>query len=424
MTVIDNNDTNHFYFNACIAMIWCMAAYSLIIQQKYLVIPNFMLIIGGLTIFTYVLANSGKIALRKMITQENELMVYYLVYMLIFGYVFSPSKNNHLSQWVTCLEYLSLQIIISSIIKESGTNVFNTLLLVISIILAGIFIKQPVNFLNSGRYSISNEYNPNGLGMAFTAGIWASLYLQQKKGLPLFFIGVLIALFGYCIFMTGSRKALIAAGMIIIPWIPFSFIPSLKKRGLLSGIAALLCLLILGVVIAPRFMKVYTDSTIAARMDNLLFEAQEGNRSNMYRQGFELLKRNPLFGLGFQGFAYYYGSYSHSTIVEVPASGGILGAILYFSAYVVSTKKMFTIYAKTKNMPEFSNEHNRIKMILLLWAAMLFYTVCIIHPYQFDSAILFGIIFGETAYIEKKLVTGQEAADKKIQRRSKYIRYE
>lgn len=423
MTVIGNNDTNRFYRNACIVMIWCMAVYSLIIQQKYFAIPNVMLIFGGLIAVTYALANSGRITLRKMITKENELMVYFMAYMLIIGCLFSPRRSDHLSQWLTCLEYLFLQIIISSIIKESGTNVFNTLLLVIAVVLAGIFIREPVNFLNTGRYSISNEYDPNGLGMAFAAGIWSSLNQYEKKKLPLIFTGLLIALFGYCILMTGSRKSLVAASLVIVLWVPFSFIPSLKGRGLLSGIISLLCLLILGIVIAREFISLYTDSTIAARMDNLLAETQEGNRSNMYRQGFELLKTNPLFGVGFQGFKYYFGSYSHSTIVEVPVSGGIIGAILYFSAYVASTKKMLTIYVKTNHMPELINEHIRVKMILLLWVALLFYSVCIIHPYQFDSAVMFAIIFGETAYLENRLISGQKVSEKKTGR-SKYIRYE
>ncbi len=423
MTVIGNNDTNRFYRNTCIVMIWCMAVYSLIIQQKYFAIPNVMLIFGGLIALTYALANSGRITLRKMVTKENELMVYFLVYMLIIGCLFSPRRSDHLSQWLTCLEYLFLQIIISSIIKESGTNIFNTLLLVIAIVLAGIFIREPVNYLNSGRYSISNEYDPNGLGMAFAAGIWSSLNQYEKKKLPLIIIGILIALFGYCIFMTGSRKSLIAASLVIALWVPFSFIPSLKGRGILTGIISLLCLFILGIVIAREFVSLYTDSTIAARMDNLLAEAQKGNRSNMYRQGFELMKTNPLFGVGFQGFSYYFGSYSHSTIVEVPVSGGIIGAILYFSAYVVSTKKMLTIYVKTNHMPELINEHIRVKMILLLWVTLLFYTVCIIHPYQFDSAVMFAIIFGETAYLENRVISGQKVPEKKTGR-SKYIRYE
>ncbi len=380
-----------------------MAIYSSIIQQKFFVVPNGMLILGGAIILTFALANRGTIVLRDVITQENELLFYYFSYMLIIGVLFSPNKNGHLSQWITCLEYFFLQIVIASIIKESGTNVFHILLLAIAVVLAVVFIREPVNYENSGRLSISKEYNPNALGMAFAAGIWGVLYQWQKKKLPFILIVIFIALFGYCIMMTGSRKSLIAAGLIIVLWSLICFIPGLKGRGFIHGMTTLFSLFVLVIVISRGFISLYTDSTIAARMDTLIFETQEGNRSNMYRQGFELLKMNPLFGLGFQGFAYYFGSYSHATLVEVPVSGGIIGAILYFSAYVLSIKRVLLIYMKSKYIPELINEHIRAKMIFILWVPMLFYLICIIHPYQLNSAIMFGIIFGETAYIDNRL---------------------
>ena len=61
-------------------------------------------------------------------------------------------------------------------------------------------------------------------------------------------------------------------------------------------------------------------------------------------------------------------------------------------------------------------------MILVLWLVMAFYTICIIHPYQFDSGIYFGIIFGETAYLERKIAKNDKPTEIK-QNRSKYIRY-
>ena len=122
-------------------------------------------------------------------------------------------------------------------------------------------------------------------------------------------------------------------------------------------------------------------------------------------EGLELLKESPLFGLGFQSFSYHYVSYSHATLIEIPVSGGIIGALLYFSIYYVSLKKTISLFRQTKGIPELVDEHMRVKMDLILWAAMLFYSTCIIHPYQFDSFILFGMIFGDTAYIEGKLIS-------------------
>ena len=403
MTVINNNETDIFFRNVCIVMIWCIAVYSSIIQNIYFKIQNGMLIFGSVILVSYILANRGMVDFSEFLTDENRYMLYFMVYILLVGFIFSPYKNNHISQWIRCMEYLFIQIVIASTIKRSGTNTIHSLLLVESMVLAIAFLRSPVDYLNSGRYSISNDVNPNGLGMGFAAGIWAVLYRQQKSKLPIVLIVAIIALFGYCILLTGSRKSLIAAGLTIVLWFFFCFLPSLKGRGFILGMATFLVFLFLTIIIGREFLSLYADSKIAARMENLLYEVSEGGRSNMYREGYELLKTNPLFGIGFQGFAYYFGGYSHATLVEVPVSGGIIGAIIYFSMYYISFKRQVQVYRKTKGVQEMSSEHKRIKMVLILFVMVVFYTTCIIHPYQFDSYILFGIIFGETAYLESRL---------------------
>ncbi len=421
MTTIKRNKYNTFYRNACIAMIFCAIFYSSIIQHYYS-IRNGMLLLGGSALIFYALANRGTIVLREIITEENEIMLYYLAYMLLIGILFSPNRNSHISQWITCIEYLVFQILITSMIKEFGANAFHVCLLFVAFILDALFLINPVDY--RGRLSISLSMNPNGLGMELSAGIWAALYLQQKRKLPLILIGVIVALLGYGILLTGSRKSLIAAGAMIILWMVFCFLPSLKGKGPLIGLVSLLFFSMLVFFIGKEFTQLYSETGMSERIEDLAYETSEGNRSQMYRAGFELLKTNPLFGIGFQGFAYYFGSYSHATLVEIPVSGGIIGAILYFSAYVVSIRKLFFLYRKTKQIPGLIDENIRVKMVLILWAAMLFYTVCIIHPYQFDSAIMFGIIFGETAYIESRLNVKQEVQEgTKIQRiGSKYIK--
>lgn len=423
MTVIKKNDTNQFYRKACIVMIWCIAVYSSIIQNKFIQIPHIMFMLGGVILVFYILANNKMFDFYESVTAENRYMLYFMAYMLIAGLLFSPDTNSHFIQWFTCAEYLFLQIVISSIIKESGTDTFSTLLFAEAATLCIIFIRDPIDYLGSGRYSISNEVNPNGLGMLFTAGIWAVLYRQQKSKLPFILTGGFVVLFSYCILLTGSRKALIGAGIVFVLWLFFGFLPSLKKRGFVFGTLTFIIMIIFIVIVRQEFWELY-ESMIGNRMDKLLYEATEGTRNSLYRVGYEILQRNPLFGTGFQGFKYYYGRYySHATLIEVPVSGGIIGAILYFVAYCISIKKIVYLYKITKKDQQLYREHTRVKMISIVLALMIFYTTCIIHPYEFDSCILFGIIFGETAYIEKALDLKQDIpGTKKI--RSKYIRYE
>ncbi len=404
MKSINEDSNKQLYSKACIAMIWLIVFYSSIIQYVYMEIPNAMLIIGAAILLLYCLANSGKpFDFQKELTEESIYMLLFMIYMFIIGILVAIDRKSHISQAMTSLQFLFILIMISSLIKGSGTETFHLLLLVKALVLAAIFLSNPVP-VPGGRYSISADMNPNGLGMTFATGIWAVLYRQQKKRLPLILVGVLIALFGYCIFKTGSRKSLIASGLTIALWLFFCFLPSIREKGGIISFLSFLVMIVLILVISREFILLYSDSTISNRMDRLLYETTEGNRSQMYRAGLEMIKDNPVFGIGFQGFKSLYGLYSHSTIIEIPVSSGIIGTILFFYTYFVSLRKTFWIYRKTKKTEEYIQEHIRIRMIIPLWAAMLFYSTCIIHLYMFDSFVIFGIIFGETAYIESKLL--------------------
>lgn len=422
MNIIRNNKEINIFHNIAIVMIWAIAFYSAIIQQKYFQIPYGMLIFGIAILLFYLLAQKdNRFDINDAITKESKVMLLFLGYMLLIGFIVSPDRDSHLSQWFTCLEYLFLQIVIASLVSDSGTESLKTLLLVKALVLAIIFIQAPVDY--QGRLSISTTMNPNGLGMEFVTGVWATLYIQQKRRkFPLVIVAILIALFGYCIMLTGSRKALIAMGIIITLWVIFCFLPSLIEKGGYKGIISFAVLVILTFLVGHFFLSNYSNTVIAGRMEELLFETREGERSNMYRAGYEMLRMHPLFGIGFQGFFYNYGSYSHATIVEIPVSGGIIGTLLYFGFYYLSIKKVIFLYKITKGNQMLTYEHRRIKMVILLWTVMLFYTICIIHPYQFESYFLFGIILGDTAYIER-IITQKTVIKGPKTIRSKYLKY-
>ena len=387
----------------CIVMVWLTVLYSAIIQHKFFQIPYGMIILGVSVLLSFMLAHIDQpFDIDALLSEEGLLLLAYMAYMLLIGCLFSPSIGNHISQWITCLEYMFLLIVISSVIKETGTGTFHILLLIEGIVLALVFVLNPVNY-GGNRYSISQTMNPNGLGMAFTAGIWEILYQHAKKKTNLIFCALIILLFGYCIILTGSRKAFLSMGVIILLWVLFCYIPSIRENRGNRSIFAIIALIVIGSIFIRVFMNLYSGSEIAIRMNNLLYEATEGNRSNMYRDGFKLFKLNPLFGSGFQSFFYEYGSYSHATLVEIPVSSGIIGSIIYFAVYFVSIRRTVRLYKFTKGIPEYALNNAKIKMILVLWGVMLFYTTCIIHQYQFNSFIIFGIIFGETAYIEQHL---------------------
>ena len=425
MSTIKQQDRTGFFssndWTFCIIAVWITVFYSAIIQYKYIEISNGMLILGVLVLATFLFSSIWKsYTLEQIFTNECMWMSGFMIYMLFVGLITSPAPGKHISQWVTSAEYMFLMIVIIAVIKDSGTDSFMLLLLIISIVTAVIFIKDPIQIV-AGRYSISPKVNLNGLGMTFTMGIWVALYYQQKKKLFTPFSLAIGAVMIYCIFKTGSRKSLIAAGVIILLWYFFGYLPEIiKKKSKLNYIILALSVILL-ISLAIVFWKLYTQSDIAARMGGLDDEVADGKRSTMYKRGWGLLLSNPLFGLGFQGYSYYYGKYSHATLVEVPVSGGILGSILYYIIYYISIKKCIVLYGYCRKKEDLFVQTAEIKMMIIMWVVMLFYCTCIIHPYQFDSYIVFGLVFGKTAHIEK-IISERNCIPENTQTAKKYIK--
>ncbi len=411
-----------FFRKVCIAIVWITVLYSQIIQYKFFMVSNGMLILGILILITYILANAGEpFSVNRMIPKESIWMLAFMIYMLPLGWITAPNTNDHITQWIMIVEYLFVMIIISSLIMYSDTKSFHLLLLLTALGIIVLLLSSPVPYNGTERYSISAEANPNGLGMAFTAGIWSTVFFKQKKKIPLLIMAGIVILLCYGIIKTGSRKALIAAGIILSLWVVTCYIPQLvKSQSPWKPIVLSASILVL-IVAVIAFINYYSGSDIAARMDGL---ESETKRASMYSSGWKLFQQSPLFGMGFQSFKYHFGIYSHATIVEVPVSAGIVGSIIYFAEYYISLKRCIFLYkySKTNSMLEVNEE---VKLLLILWVAMLFYCTCIIHPYQFDSFIMFGIIFGETAAIEKKLLQQADSFSNKDQiwkRQYKYIR--
>ena len=386
-------------------LIWMAVLYSQIIQHKFMMIGNAMLILGVLILSVFLLPHIRvKMNVRKILIKENEWVLVFMVYQLVAGLFMSPDVSAHFSQWFTSIEYLLVMMVISSLIIYTGSESFHWMLLVTAVILAVLFLMNPVSYHGAlDRYSISNSVNPNGLGMALTSGMWGALYFEQKKKIPFLVVLGLIALFLCGIFRTGSRKALIAAAMILVLWYFFSYIPGILHNNNQWKIFIFFFSVLIIVVSISMLLQMYVGSDMEVRMLKLRSEAVSGKRQSYYQYGWILFQRSPILGLGLQGFKHYIGIYSHATVVEVPVSGGIIGTILYFVSYYLSIKRCLWIYGCCRRHKSLSTELKEIRMILCMWVTMLFYCVCIIHPYQFESFIMFGIIFGQSAYIENKI---------------------
>lgn len=192
--------------------------------------------------------------------------------------------------------------------------------------------------------------------------------------------------------MTGSRKGLVGALICVILWVIFCYIPTVKKGDYFRKLCRFLLVLAALVAVVVMLLPHYQGSKLQFRMQNLFHEVTEGTRANMYRNGIELFMSSLLFGYGFTGFEYFFNSYSHATLVEVPVSGGIFGSIMYISAFVMIALKLLSLRKKYKGALIDNKNSIRVRMSIVMFGLMLFYATCIIHPYQMSSNVSIGII--------------------------------
>ena len=131
-TIIENNNKltlSSLSRKACIVTIWAIVVYSLIIQYKYFVISNGILIMGMFMLLFFIISQTDRtFDINRIITKESALMIAFMLYILLVGLVFAPNKKSHITQWVTSLEYMFLMIVILSLILDSGMESFHLLL--------------------------------------------------------------------------------------------------------------------------------------------------------------------------------------------------------------------------------------------------------------------------------------------------------
>lgn len=132
----------------------------------------------------------------------------------------------------------------------------------------------------------------------------------------LILVGVLISVL--TLYYTNSRGGFIAFLCII-------GIFSVKRWGLLKGMAVGALFLAAGIALAP------------SRMGNLSpYEVSAAGRVNSWIDGLVYLKSHPLFGIGFQNFGEFSTLAAHSAFIKCMAELGMIGYFVWMSLLYVS----------------------------------------------------------------------------------------
>lgn len=357
------------------------------VYQNSLIMLGLGTIIIGMTFLNAI--HQGTFVIEKPITT----LLLFTIYMAIPTLLFGNSESS--AEYVTVIEYT---IILICLIKFcTSINDVEWLIKVkvlCTIFICIAFILNPAVYhdkVNTIQYTLVQSLNPNTFSLDILIGLWSLLYLNAKKKINMLVTSMVSLLFMYCIFITAARKSLLCALLAIILWILWIYIPGKGSQKRTAILGRILVIVILGFIIVYYTMKNLMDSEMFYRFQSLLSggDGSANKRLNMYIEGVHTFISNPILGYGVGGFQSLYGGYSHATVVEVPVSGGIIGALLYgkfFVEMIMGTKRVKDL--KVLKKMDCSGDI----MNLILCIIMVVLCVCVIHPYLFNSYIAIAII--------------------------------
>ncbi len=250
--------------------------------------------------------------------------------------------------------------------KAASTLVFIVFIIVIEGIMhkhnpAGIgWAGQPLGWVDPSVLAQGGTGRTQWINIFDGPGVFCVMYTLALPFLIRFFdkhysfskkIVALVAVFFLllAIWYTGSRGGFLATLGIIGGYLLFRNAHRLK---LSLGKMLLICTLLLGILaLAPDEMTQVKDSQNSAQ-----------HRVDMWLQGLEMVRQNPLFGIGRGNFASYTGRLiAHNSAVENMGELGLPGLFLWAGIFYMALKYLFVFSTTTTD-----TEHSSLSQALLL----------------------------------------------------------
>ena len=235
-----------------------------------------------------------------------------------------------------------LSIILSHVIGRSGSirPVFYGVMIGLGFATL-VGLDQVVSF--SAERTGSTLVNANTFALALLVGTVFCLYnlleFESRRFNALAW-GVNLAcilLFGYqIVFLTGSRKGILIFCVILL--LAYFYLIRRQTRTIklfsLSGGILLIVVLWQTIQLSPHFRRV--ESALLFMTGRDTGDGSINTRLAMSNDAFVLWSKKPLFGWGADQFRYIsgFGTYSHNNYLELLATVGIVGFILFYGIYI------------------------------------------------------------------------------------------
>lgn len=345
-----------------------------------------IILIISLIFFLYIIINRELI--KRIIPLELGFLLIFILYTLVSGAIVTPNFPTFISREEFMIPATLISIIISFIVGKSNENsdiilkiiVISTVLLSLKLIFNGVeagYDRITVGVMNVNE--VANIINIGFVGIMF---LWAE---SRKSSKIIYFIMAIVQIFA--ILYTGSRKSFIGILVLLIVYWILKILTKRKiniKKMVLNFFLISMCITLI-LFITPIIIN---NTVIGERL--LSNDAGDIVRKALYKGSYQLFTEHPFFGVGINGFEYYYGLYSHSTYAELISCTGAFGTLLYISIYLVQWRKLSKILHYSSDVAIIS----RVQVLRSTIVFMAYLGITMIHFYGMYGYILVGCISG------------------------------
>ena len=265
--------------------------------------------------------------------------------------------------------------------------------------------------------TMSSTNNPNALGFVMILGIFSLISRKKYVADKLLIKAVVLLAFLYVIILTGSRKTLLSALLIVALWV-YSLLKTEKgfSNRKISIIAITTLIAVVGVYYG---LTRYITTSSYARL--MIIGTGANSRAELYRDAIEFWKTSPIFGIGFGQYQIWsaYRLYSHSSYAEILSCTGIIGTIIFFGYMLHLLIKLFK-QALRRNEDCYYDYF----MCFVMFIIELILGVGQIYIYDFPHLLILSYLSMSPIFIKKEYeiyqkeidAYGQLAAQKRFRR--------
>lgn len=325
-------------------------------------------------------------------------------------------STGYTGEVVKYVQRLALTLMIAYICEREKSIRFGMQLMAITAIALAVSVIMVLGDYRM-KLNITSGANlsDNDTGSIMAYGCFAIVFAWGKRKQTSMLLPMLKTAGIICclivIFLTGSRKSILAVGIMLVLLVLLCF----RDYGSRLNLRRVFTLVIIGLVayvfITENLLQYAEETNLYTRLLGRGAETAEqsdATRMNYIVIALEDFAKHPFFGLGFAQFKTHHGNYSHCTYVEPLACSGIIG-LLYLYPYYSMVKKQIYLIRRNKIG---SAARLKQKEIFVYLCMALFVAVGIPYMYKDAPCILLGTFIASQAISFDELKkTGQTSSE-------------